>query len=153
MTVKSDLASFTATATAKNVFAAKGVSLTSLMTSLQQHAVEMQAIVKQVISYHPNDSVLSATVNAGGSGGTNGQVTITGTSGVGTKFQARGVISGGALTGPLTIVNVGSYTTDPTSLTAEPVTGGSLSGATVGLTMSGDTANLTALSNILAELV
>jgi DNA-binding MarR family transcriptional regulator len=124
MTVKSDLASFAPTVVARNVFAAKGVNLTSLMTSLQQHAVEMQAIVKQVISFHPNDSVLSATVNAGGSGGTNGPVTITGTTGTGTKFQAKGVISGGALTGITSITNAGSYTTDPTSLTAEPVTGG-----------------------------
>jgi hypothetical protein len=152
MTVKSDLISFSPTATAKNVFAAKGVSLTSLMTSLQQHAVEMQAIIKQVIAFHPNDSVLSATVNAGGSGGTNGPVTITGTTGTGTKFTARGVISSGALSGALTILNAGSYTVDPTSLTAEPVSGGGLSGATVGLTMSGDTANLAALSNILSEL-
>jgi hypothetical protein len=151
MTVKSDLASFAPTATAKNVFAAKGQNLTALMTNLQQHAVEMQAIVKQVISFHPNDTVLSATVNAGGSGGANGPVTITGTTGTGTKFQAKGTIASGALSGALTILNAGNYTIDP-SLTAEPVTGGGLTGATVALTMSGDTANLTALSNILAEL-
>jgi hypothetical protein len=112
----------------------------------------MQATLKQIIKYHPNDSVLTATVNAAGSGGTNGPVTITGTTGTGTKFQARGVIAGGALTGPLTITNAGSYTVDPTSLTAEPVTGGSLTGATVALTMSGDNSVLSALSAILAEL-
>jgi hypothetical protein len=153
MTVKSDLASFVPTTTAKNVFAAKGASLMSLMTALQQSAVEMQALIKQVVAFHPNGSVLAATVNTAGSGGTNGAVTITGTSGSGTRFTAKGTIASGALTGPLTIVNAGSYTTDPTSLTAEPVTGGGLIGATVGLTLSGDTANLTALSNILAELV
>jgi hypothetical protein len=152
MTVKSDLAAFAATATAKAAFAAKGVNLTDLLALLQSHATGMQQIVKQLISYHPNDSVLTATVNAGGSGGTNGSVVVTGTTGTGTKFTARGTIASGALTGPLTILTAGSYSVDPTSLSAEPVTGGSLSGATVALTMSGDTANLTALNNILTEL-
>jgi hypothetical protein len=152
MTLHADIVALTPTATAKNVFATKGINLAGSLASIQQDVVELQAKIKQVIADHPNDSVLSATVNAGGSGGTNGQVTITGTTGTGTKFQAKGVISGGALASITSITNAGSYTVDPTSLTAEPVTGGNLSGATVGLTMSGDTANLTALSNILAEL-
>jgi hypothetical protein len=152
MTALADLKAVTPTATAKTAFATKGASLSVMLVSIQQDVAELQQKIKQVIADHPNDSVLSATVNAGGSGGTNGNVTITGTTGTGVRFTARGTISGGALTGALTIVNAGSYTTDPTSLTAEPVTGGNLTGASVGLTMSGDTANLTSLSNILAAL-
>lgn len=79
--------------------------------------------------------VISATVNAGGSGGSNGAVTITGTTGTGTPFQATGTISGGALTGALVVTVAGDYTVNPTSLAAEPVTGGSLSGATVTVVM------------------
>jgi hypothetical protein len=86
---------------------------------------------------------VSAVVNAGGSGGTNGAVTITGTTGTGTKFQATGTIAGGALTGPLTVTVPGDYTVGPTSLAAEPVTGGSLTGATVTVVMGALTASVT----------
>lgn len=87
---------------------------------------------------------VSATVNAGGTGGTPGAVTITGTTGTGTKFQATGTISaGGVLTGPLTVTVAGDYTVGPTSLTAEPVTGGALTGATVTLVMGAKTFAIT----------
>lgn len=86
---------------------------------------------------------VSAVVNAGGSGGTNGAVTITGTTGTGTKFQATGNIVGGALTGPLVVTVGGDYTVAPSSLTAEPVTGGSLTGATVTLVMGAKAFSLT----------
>lgn len=108
-------------------------------------------------SYHPNDiltivggagvpsqfriastQVVSATVSAPGSGGTNGPVTITGTTGTGTKFQATGTIAGGSLSGPLTIINPGSYTVNP-NLTGDPVNGGGLVGATVALQTGGGT--------------
>lgn len=80
-------------------------------------------------------AVQSATVNAVGSGGTNGAVTITGSSGTGTKFQATGSISGGALSGALTITVAGSYSVAPTFV-GEAVTGGSLTGATVNLAVT-----------------
>jgi hypothetical protein len=153
MTVHSDIAAITPTATGKAVLQSKGTNFNMLLTSLLQEVSELQIKVKQLIADHPYDSVLSAAVVAGGSGGTNGAVTITGTTGVGTKFTAKGVISGGALSGPLTIVNAGSYSTDPTSLSAEPVTGGGLSSATVSLTMSGDLAVLNSLNAILSELL
>jgi hypothetical protein len=152
MTFKSDLAAIVPTAAAKAAFMAKGANISQLIQNLQQHAAEMQRQLQQVISLHPNDSVVGATVNAGGSGGTNGPVTITGTTGTGTKFTARGVISGGALASITSITNAGSYSVDPTSLSAEPVTGGGLSGATVSLTMSGDNAILASLNAALAEL-
>jgi hypothetical protein len=153
LTVKTDVLAITPTATATKAFSAAGSSFSMLLSALQQHAIEMQALVKQLIAYHPTDQVLSATVHAGGSGGTNGVVTITGTTGTGVKFTANGTIAGGALTGALKIANPGSYTTQPTTLTAEPVTGGGLTGAQVSLTMTGDSINLTALNNILSELL
>jgi hypothetical protein len=153
MTVKTDVAAVMPTATARKVFSAQGVSVDNLMGVLQRTAVELQILCKQIIAFHPLDSVLTATVNAGGSGGTNGQVTITGTTGTGKRFTARGNISGGALSGALTILTAGSYSVDPTSLAAEPVTGGGLTGATVALTMSGDNSVLAALNNILSELL
>lgn len=79
--------------------------------------------------------VLSCSVVAGGTGGTNGAVTIVGTTGTGIKFQATGQITGGVLSGALTVSNTGLYSTNPTSLTAEPVVGGGLTGATVALTL------------------
>lgn len=80
--------------------------------------------------------VQSATVNAGGSGGTNGTQTVTGTTGTGTKFQASVTVAGGAITAVLSITTAGSYSVLPTSLTAEPVTGASLTGATLSLGVS-----------------
>ncbi len=73
--------------------------------------------------------VVSATVAAGGSGGTSGTQTVTGTTGTGTKFQASVTVSGGAITAVLSISVAGSYTANPPTPAAEPVTGASLSGA------------------------
>jgi hypothetical protein len=112
MTFKTDLAAIVPTAAAKAAFLAKGANISQLIQTLLTQATEMQHQLKQVISLHPNDGVVSATVNAGGSGGTNGPVTITGTTGAGTKFTARGNISGGALTGALTIITSGNYSVD-----------------------------------------
>lgn len=79
--------------------------------------------------------VVSATVTAGGSGGTNGTQTVTGTTGTGTKFTASVTVSGGAITAVLSITLGGTYTVNPTSLTAEPVTGAGLTGATLHIVM------------------
>jgi len=73
------------------------------------------------------------TIASAGSGGTNGAVTLTGTTGSGTKFQLTGTIAGGVLTAISAISVAGAYTAMPSSLTAEPVTGGSLTGCTVNL--------------------
>ncbi|TAL08057.1 MAG: hypothetical protein EPO02_13780 [Nitrospirae bacterium] len=92
--------------------------------------------------------VITATVVAGGTGGTPGAVTITGTTGTGTKFQATGTITaGGILSGALTVSVAGDYTVNPTDITAEPVTGGSLSGCTVALTMGVLTVSVTTAGN------
>lgn len=88
--------------------------------------------------------VITAAVVAGGTGGTPGAVTITGTTGTGTKFQATGTITaGGILSGALTVTVAGDYTVNPTSIAAEPVTGGSLTGTTVILTMGVLTVSVT----------
>lgn len=80
-----------------------------------------------------NTKAIAATVVAGGTGGSNGACTITGTTGTGTKFQASGTVTGGVLGGALTVTTAGNYTVNPTSLAIEPVTGCSLTGATVSL--------------------
>jgi len=65
--------------------------------------------------------IVSASVNSGGSGGANGACTVVGTTGAGTKFQASGTVSAGALSGALTIAVAGAYTSNPPSLVAAPV--------------------------------
>lgn len=80
--------------------------------------------------------VVSATVAAGGSGGTPGTQTVTGTTGTGTKFEASVTVSGGgAITAVLSITVAGSYTVNPTDTTQEPVTGASLTGAKLNVSM------------------
>lgn len=79
--------------------------------------------------------VQSATVSAGGSGGTNGTQTVTGTTGRGQWFQASVTVAGGAITAVLSITIGGAYSTNPTALAAEPVTGAGLTGATLNLKM------------------
>jgi len=73
--------------------------------------------------------VVSATITAGGAGGTNGTATVTGTTGTGTRFQANVTISGGAITAVNYIALAGSYSVNPTTPAAEPVTGAGLAGA------------------------
>jgi hypothetical protein len=79
--------------------------------------------------------VASATVAAAGSGGTDGTQTVTGTTGIGTKFQASVTVTGGEITAVLSITVGGSYATNPTSLTNEPVTGANLTGAQLSVKM------------------
>lgn len=75
-------------------------------------------------------TVVSATVAAGGAGGTPGAQTVTGTTGTGTKFQANVTVSGGgAVTSVNSITVGGSYTANPAAPAMEPVTGASLTGA------------------------
>ena len=89
MTVKSDVVAITPTSTAVKAFAAAGSNFSVLLGALQQQAAEMQQLVKQLIAYHPTDQVLTVTLHAGGSGGSNGPVTITGTTGTGKFYSPR----------------------------------------------------------------
>jgi hypothetical protein len=80
--------------------------------------------------------VVTATIAAAGTGGTPGSQTVTGTTGTGTKFTATVTISGaGAISSVDAISTGGVYTVNPTTLTAEPVTGASLSGAQLSVSM------------------
>lgn len=76
--------------------------------------------------------IASATIAAGGSGGTNGTQTVTVVGGTGTAAQFSVTVAGGAITAILSVVNPGAYTTLP-SLSAVAVTGASLTGATLNL--------------------
>lgn len=77
--------------------------------------------------------VANPTIAAAGSGGDDGAVTLTGTTGTGTKFQVTGTIAGGVLTAITGISVAGVYSAMPSAIAAEPVTGGNLTGATVNL--------------------
>lgn len=99
--------------------------------------------------------VVAATIGNAGTGGTPGAATVTGTTGTGTKFQASVTIgAGGNITSVNSISLAGSYTANPTYTTQpvyvgvwpyghwiynyyylEPVTGGSLSGASLNIQM------------------
>lgn len=80
--------------------------------------------------------VQSATIAAAGTGGTPGTQTVTGTTGTGTKFQATVTVSGGGAITSVDSISVGGiYSVNPTSLTAEPVTGGGLTGAQLNIKM------------------
>lgn len=87
--------------------------------------------------------VVSATINAAGSGGTPGTQTVTGTTGTGTKFTASVTVSGGgAITAVLSILTGGAYTANPTTIGQEPVTGASLTGAKLNVVMGVDTCTI-----------
>ncbi len=87
--------------------------------------------------------VSTVTVNNGGSGGTFSPCYITGTTGSGVLFVQKVSLTSGVITGIVgSPLNNGYYTTNPTSLTAEPVTGAAgstgcnVTGATMTLQMS-----------------
>lgn len=91
--------------------------------------------------------VITASVVAGGSGGTPGLTTFTGTTGTGVKFTCTGTIGGGGvLSGALTVVIQGAYGagTPITNIAAEPITGGSLTGATVSVSLGLNVVTITA---------
>ena len=80
--------------------------------------------------------VVSATIAAAGASGTDGAGKIvTGTTGVGTFFTASVTVSGGAIASIQSIVSGGDYTTNPTAIATEPVTGDSLVGAKLDVVM------------------
>lgn len=79
--------------------------------------------------------VISAIVGSGGTGGTTGNQIVTGTTGTGTKFQASVAVAGGTITTVNSITTPGVYTVNPINGFSEPVTGGGLTGATLGINM------------------
>jgi hypothetical protein len=92
-----------------------------------------------------SNGVWTASIVSGGSGGTpNTIVTLTGTTGTGTKFNATGwTNASGVLTGSVWVTKAGNYSVNPTNLSNEPVTStASLTGAALSLTM-GNSSNAT----------
>ena len=94
----------------------------------------VQTTPAQLIVTHTQ--VIFATIHVAGTGGTPGPATVTGTTGTGTRFQASVTIDGtGKIISVDAITLAGDYTANPTVTTAEPVTGGGLAGAQLGLTI------------------
>lgn len=141
---------------ADGITLAGGTFVTALMLSVATVALYSAAPLAYGTGYVPADTVTlgggthsiaailsvattrlsTAAVAGAGTGGTPGAVTLTGTTGAGTKFQIAGVIgAGGTLTSVGAISVGGAYTVNPTDLSAEPVTGGGLTGATLLITM------------------
>jgi hypothetical protein len=83
--------------------------------------------------------VVSATVAAAGAGGTDGQQTVTGTTGTGTLFSALVTVAAGAITAVISISLHGSYTVNPAALANEPVTGAGVVGGQLALVMGVNT--------------
>ncbi|WP_316205436.1 hypothetical protein [Bradyrhizobium sp. SZCCHNS3004] len=54
MTVLTDLKALSLSQNAKNVVAAKGANLDGLISLAQQHTIELQAVLKQIIAHHPS---------------------------------------------------------------------------------------------------
>jgi hypothetical protein len=127
----------------------------TILGSLTYGAAPFPALVTAGTVYVPGDTItltggtftaaaqilvgqtkaVSGTVNAGGSGGVNGACTVTATTGTGTAAQFTGTVTGNALAGALSVAVAGAYSANPTSLSAVPVTGCSLTGATVTVVM------------------
>ena len=64
MTVKTEAAAIVPTANAKAVVQAKGANISDLMQLLQQSAIDMQALVKQIIALHPSGGGDAANLTA-----------------------------------------------------------------------------------------
>lgn len=54
MTVLADLKAIAMTTNAKNVVSAKGADLNALVQTAEQHVIELQALLKQIIAVHPS---------------------------------------------------------------------------------------------------
>jgi hypothetical protein len=64
MTVKSEVAAIAPTPNAKAVVSTRGADIGGVMQLLQQHAVDLQILVKTVIALHPTgDANLTALNN------------------------------------------------------------------------------------------
>jgi len=94
------------------------------------------------------------TVAAGGSGAIQtGAATVVGTTGSGIRFILAGTIAGGALSAITSVYYAGRYTTNPTSLAAEPVSiylgpPGNGMGVPAASGITGATVNLTSLMGV-----
>jgi hypothetical protein len=103
--------------------------------------------------YLYSTTVVSATVAAAGSGCTsNGTQTVTGTTGVAgtnatTYFTASVTVTGNAVASVNSITTGGTYYTNPTTITAEPVTGDACVGAQLSVVMGANNGTIIAAGN------
>lgn len=89
-----------------------------------------------VVTVNTTKVVALPTIVNAGAGGTPGPATVVGTTGTGTPFQAMVTIDGGGVIISVDALTVaGSYTVNPTVPAAEPVTGGGLVGAELGVVL------------------
>ena len=105
-------------------------------------ASDHQDLSDQIVAIMEGESVEAAALNAAGTGYTVGDVLgITetgGTANISAKIEVV-TITGGGGTGPIGTVrihNAGSYSTNPSTLTGNALTGGTGSSATIDLTMN-----------------
>ena len=92
-------------------------------------------LVSNVMEPYPGYGVATASVAAGGTGGTNGAVTLTvADAGAYSNATIQGTIAGNSLVSIVAIANEGAYGNLPTNPVA--VIGGGLVGATVNLTFT-----------------
>ena len=92
-------------------------------------------------------TVISATVQTAGTGGNSGTVTMSGSTGTGTRFKALCTTGGSGLINVVSISLNGSYTVNPTNVAQEPVNGGGVSGAKLALTMAPLVVSVTTVGN------
>jgi len=64
MTTLTETKAITPTANAKAVISASGADVTALMALVQQHCIELRALVSQVIKLHPNGDANLTALNA-----------------------------------------------------------------------------------------
>jgi hypothetical protein len=108
--------------------------LTRLMT--RSPAPGAQAWSRTASSPSPRPRCNRRASPPGGSACLNGaSQAVSGTTGAGARFSALVTVAGNAITAVNAISVAGAYTVNPTSLTAEPVTGDSCVGATLNVKM------------------
>jgi hypothetical protein len=64
MTALTDVKAITPTPNAKLVISAGGADVSGLMSLIQQHIIELRALVSQVIKLHPNGDANLTALNA-----------------------------------------------------------------------------------------
>ena len=56
MTLKTDLSAITPTSTARQAFKNADTDLDQMIAEANAHAADLQALIKQIIAFHPNTS-------------------------------------------------------------------------------------------------
>lgn len=140
-----NLASANKSTRAASINTAIGTSgFLQIFTGVQPISPDLTASGTQLVSMPlsataavASTTLQSCAITAGGTGGTNGTQTVTLTTGTGTQATVSVTVSGNAITAILSVLTGGNYSVNPTALNAVPVTGASLTGATLNVNMTG----------------